>query len=96
MDSSPPGPSAHGISQARILEWVVISFSRDLSDSGMEPVSPASPALAGGFFSTESPGKPLSEIYTVLKTMQPHLPVTPRADQSSLAASHPDLRSPCL
>ena len=24
---SPPGSSAHGISQARILEWVVISFS---------------------------------------------------------------------
>ena len=96
MDSSPPGPSAHGISQARILEWVAISFSRDLSDSGMEPVSPASPALAGGFFTAESPGKPLSEIYPVLKTMQPHLPVTARADQSSLAASHPDLRSPCL
>ena len=24
------GSSAHGISQARILEWVAISFSRDL------------------------------------------------------------------
>ena len=30
----------------------------DLPDPGMEPVSPASPALAGGFFATESPGKP--------------------------------------
>ena len=28
MDSSPPGFSAHGILQARILERVVISFSR--------------------------------------------------------------------
>ena len=27
MDCSPPGTSAHGISQARILEWVAISFS---------------------------------------------------------------------
>ena len=27
-DCSPPGSSAHGISQARILEWVAISFSR--------------------------------------------------------------------
>ena len=27
MDLSPPGSSIHGISQARILEWVVISFS---------------------------------------------------------------------
>ena len=31
MDSSPPGSSAHGISQARILEWVAISFSRGSS-----------------------------------------------------------------
>ena len=28
MDSSPPSSSVHGISEARILEWVVISFSR--------------------------------------------------------------------
>ena len=28
MDCSPPGSSAHGILQARILEWVAISFSR--------------------------------------------------------------------
>ena len=27
MDCSPPGSSIHGIFQARILEWVVISFS---------------------------------------------------------------------
>ena len=27
MDCSPPGSSAHGIPQARILEWVAISFS---------------------------------------------------------------------
>ena len=28
MDCSPPGFSVHGIFQARILEWVAISFSR--------------------------------------------------------------------
>ena len=27
LDYSPPGSSVHGISQARILEWVAISFS---------------------------------------------------------------------
>ena len=27
MDCSPPGPSIHGIFQARVLEWVVIAFS---------------------------------------------------------------------
>ena len=31
MDCSPPGSSIHGIFQARILEWVAISFSRGSS-----------------------------------------------------------------
>ena len=31
MDHSPPGSCVHGILQARILEWVAISFSRGSS-----------------------------------------------------------------
>ena len=31
MDCSPPGSSVHGILQARILEWVAISFSKGSS-----------------------------------------------------------------
>ena len=31
MDCSLPGSSVHGIPQARILEWVAISFSRGSS-----------------------------------------------------------------
>ena len=31
MDCSPPGSSVHGILQARILEWVTISLSRESS-----------------------------------------------------------------
>ena len=31
IDGSPPGSSVHGILQARIVEWVVISFSRGSS-----------------------------------------------------------------
>ena len=31
MDCSPPGSSVYGIFQARILEWVAISFSRGSS-----------------------------------------------------------------
>ena len=38
---SPPGPSVHGILQARILERVVIPFSRDLSHPGIELGPPA-------------------------------------------------------
>ena len=31
MDCSPPGSSVHGILQARIVDWVTISFSRGSS-----------------------------------------------------------------
>ena len=31
MNCSPPGSSAHGISQARMLEWVAVSFSKGSS-----------------------------------------------------------------
>ena len=33
---SPSGSSVRGISQARIVEWVAIPFSRDLPDTGIE------------------------------------------------------------
>ena len=41
MDCSPPGSSIRGIFQARVLEWVAISFSRDLPNPGIKPWSPA-------------------------------------------------------
>ena len=52
MDRGLPGSSVHGILQARIVEWVVISSSRDLPDLQTEPQSLVSPLLAGGFFTT--------------------------------------------
>ena len=50
--STPRGSSVHGVSQARILEWVAISFSRDLPNPGIEPASLMSPAMAGRFLTT--------------------------------------------
>ena len=44
VDCSPPGSPVHGTSQARLLEWVVISFSRDRTRVS---------CLAGRFFTTE-------------------------------------------
>ena len=41
MNCSPPGFSVHIIFQARLLEWVAISSSQGLSNSGIEPESPA-------------------------------------------------------
>ena len=57
IDCSPPGSSIHGILQGRILEWVAISFSR--AGLPYPEIKPEFPALAGGFFAIESPGKPL-------------------------------------
>ena len=37
IDCNPPGSAGHGIFQARILELVVISFSRGLANPGIEP-----------------------------------------------------------
>ena len=55
VDCSLPGSSVHGIFQARVLEWVAISFSRDLPDPGIEP---RSPALQEDSLPTELSGKP--------------------------------------
>ena len=35
MDCSPPGFSIHGIFQARVLEWVAIAFSVQISSEGL-------------------------------------------------------------
>ena len=59
MDCSPPGSYVHGILQARILERVAISFSRDLPDPGIEFMSLVSLALAGRFFISWAVGEAL-------------------------------------
>ena len=56
MDSSLPDFSVYGISQARTLEWVAMSFSRDPPDPGNlhnPGIKPASPTWAGVFFISE-------------------------------------------
>ena len=55
MDYSPPRTCVHGISWARILEWVVISLSR--GPSQLKDRTCVS-WIVSGFF-TKSPGKPL-------------------------------------
>ena len=57
MDGSPPSSSVHGIFQARVLEWVARPSSRASSQHRDQAwVS----CIAGGFFTPEPPGKPLS------------------------------------
>ena len=55
VDCSLPGSSVRGILQARILEWVAISFSRDLPDPGIDS---RSPALQAETLPSEPPAKP--------------------------------------
>ena len=52
MDYSLPGFSVHRIFQVRILVWVAIPFSGNLPNPGIQPTSPSSPTLAGGFFTS--------------------------------------------
>ena len=56
-------PLSMGIVQARLLELVAISFSRDLPNPGIKLMCLVSPTLAGGFFTTASPRKP--HIYSI-------------------------------
>ena len=58
VDCSLPGCSGYGVSQARIVEWVDISFSRGSSQPRDQP---ASPALVSAFFTTEPPEKPMKQ-----------------------------------
>ena len=55
MDCSPQGSFAHGISQARILEWVVIFSSNGFSEPRDRTCISYT---AGEFFTAEPPGEP--------------------------------------
>ena len=71
MDCSPPGSSVHEIFQARILEWVAISFSRGSSQPRDEP---RSPALQADSLPTELQGKPMTNLDSILKSRDITLP----------------------
>ena len=81
MDCSSPGSSAHGILQARMLEWVAISFSGDLSNPR---IAPGSPALQGDSLPSEPPGKPNIESGTQSKSVSLFLYCLRRFDHQQL------------
>ena len=55
---SPPGSSVHGISQARILKWIAIPFSRRSSWPRDQTHVSCVSCIAGSLFITEPLGKP--------------------------------------
>ena len=46
-----------------MLSRLPFPSSEDLLNPGIEPESLASPTLAGGFFTTEPPGKPIVRLF---------------------------------
>ena len=67
VDGNLPGSFVHGISQARILEWVTILFSRDLPDPGIKP---GSPTLQVDSLPSELPRKRLKSEQKLQKGIQ--------------------------
>ena len=55
---NPLGSSVHGIFQARILEWVAISYSTGSSYSRYWTYTSSVPCIAGEFFTTSPTGSP--------------------------------------
>ena len=68
MNCSLTGPCFHQILQARILEWVAIPLPRDVPDPGIEPLSLASPVLAGGFFTIWATWEGMTIVETLIRT----------------------------
>ena len=58
MDYSPPPPLSMGFTKLEYWSGLPSLPPGALSDPGIEPRSPLSPALAGGYLTTEPPGKP--------------------------------------
>ena len=83
MDYSLPGSSVHGILQARILEWVAISFSRGSSQprdrtQGSNPgIEPGSPAL-------------YADVFTIWATREVTIPCKLRPKENT--SSHASIR----
>ena len=51
-------PLSMGLPRQEFWSGLLFPSPGDLPEAGIEPVSLASPALAGGLFATEPPGKP--------------------------------------
>ena len=61
-DCSPPVPPAHGILQARALEWGAVSSSRGSSQPRDQTRISRGSWTARGFFAAEPPGKAIMDV----------------------------------
>ena len=93
-----PGSSAHGVFQAKILEWVAISFSRGSSQPRDQTCISC---IAGRFLTAEPPGKLTLLCRQILvvscSIFAPEAPEIQTPSQSSKASSCYQLaRALCL
>ena len=80
LDCSLPCSSVHGNSQARIVEWVAISFFRGSSWPQDWTCVSCISCIAGGFFTTEPSRKPHKDLFEVsIIKKQLHLKIGVRA-----------------
>ena len=70
MDCSLPDSSVHGILWKRIQEWIVISFSRRSSQPRDQTCISC---IAGGFFTSDPPEKPLEDCFCPVAKLCPTL-----------------------
>ena len=59
LDFSCPGPLSFGFPRQEYWSELPFPPPGDLPNSGIEPMSLASPVLAGSFFTTVTPEKPM-------------------------------------
>ena len=71
--------------------WSGLPFlsPRDLSDPGIEPMSPVSPALAGGFFTTVPLGKPPKFFCSTVNKLSWALPSCPEIQSQPVPLGMP-------
>ena len=93
MDCHPPGSSIPGIFQARILEWVAISYSR--GPSWPRDWTCVSPASVSGFFATEPP-RSLGTVLVQVQKLDRQEHLRPRAGEKGCPSSSRKGKSPFL
>ena len=72
MDCSLPGPSVHGILQARILQWIATPSSRASPQPRDRIHVSCVYCWAGGFFTSDPPGKPIISIVSYYSPYSSH------------------------
>ena len=80
-------PLSMGFSRQEYWSGLPFPTPEDLPDSRIKPMSPASPALAGRFFTTADslPGKPLKKKYIIINV---HVPMYTQWEEGMPISSH--------